>query len=453
MMHLRLGPTPSLRGTTRVPGDKSISHRSVLLGALAEGSSHIRGFLDGKDCQATIRVMTELGVSIEFDGPQAIRVHGVGLQGLQEPQQVLDCQNSGTTMRLLAGIMAGQPFHSILAGTRQLCGRPMGRVLTPLQAMGAHIHGRSQDQYAPLAFVPAADGLHGIAYALPVASAQVKSCILLAGLFAQGETAVTEPGPTRDHTERMLQAMGLEVQRENMPSVGDRERPRGYSRICLQAPAHLEPVDMQVPGDPSSAAFLLVAGTLVPDSCLRLLNVGCNRTRTGLMDALTAMGASITPRNPRMEGGERVADLEVAHVPLKAADFGGTDIVRMIDELPLLALACTQAEGTSTIRDARELRYKESDRIDDTVRQLQRLGAHIEGRPDGFLIHGPTPLQAAAVHSQSDHRLAMMLAVAGLLTAQDTIVHESEVTADSFPGFAAVLQELGASIQEVASRD
>ena len=453
MKHLTLGSTRSLRGTTRVPGDKSISHRSVLLGALAEGTSHVRGFLEGKDCQATIGVMTELGVRIEFEASQAIRIHGVGLQGLQEPHQVLDCQNSGTTMRLLAGILAGQEFHSILTGTRQLCSRPMGRVLAPLQAMGAHIHGRSQDKYAPLAFVPASRGLQGISYALPIASAQVKSCILLAGLFAKGETAVTEPGPTRDHTERMLQAMGLELQRERMTQAQGLELPSAYSRICLQAPDGLRPVDMQVPGDPSSAAFLLVAGALVPDSQLVLSNVGCNETRTGLMDALTVMGASITQRNSRMEAGELVAELEVMQVPLQAADFGGDDIVRMIDELPLLALVCTQAEGTSTIRDAQELRYKESDRIDDTVRQLRLFGANIEGRPDGFVIHGPTPLQAASVHSQGDHRLAMMLAVAGLLTAKDTMVHESQVTADSFPGFADVLQGLGASIQEVESRD
>ncbi len=451
MTHLTVGSTPALRGTIRVPGDKSISHRSVLLGALADGTSHIRGFLEGADCQATLKVMTALGVRIEFDGPQAIRIHGVGLQGLQEPHQVLDCQNSGTTMRLVAGILAGQKFQSILTGTRQLCSRPMGRILTPLQAMGAHVHGRSRDQYAPLALVPAARGLQGVAYALPVASAQVKSCLLLAGLFAAGETAVTEPGPTRDHTERMLQAMGLELQKERMTPA---PKPRGaYARICLQAPDNLRPLDMQVPGDPSSAAFLLVAGALVPDSRLRLSNVGCNETRTGLMEALIAMGASITQRNPRMEAGERVAELEVAQVPLQAADFGGDDIVRMIDELPLLALACTQAEGTSTIRDAQELRYKESDRIDDTVRQLSRLGADIEGRPDGFVIHGPTPLQAAAVHSRGDHRLAMMLTVAGLLTGKDTVVHESQVTADSFPGFVDVLQSLGASIEEVDSLD
>ena len=311
----------------------------------------------------------------------------------------------------------------------------MGRVLTPLQAMGAHIHGRSQDRLAPLTFVPAFGGLQGINYSMPVASAQVKSSILLAGLFAEGETVVVEPGPTRDHTERMLQAMGMELLIDE-------------SSVHLVAPTALRPVDLHVPGDPSSASFLLVAGTLVPDSRLILENVGCNETRTGLVDALCEMGASIQQRNWKMEAGEPVSDLVVETASLMAGEFGGSDIVRMIDELPLLALACTQAEGTSTIRDAQELRVKESDRIADTVNQLELLGADVEGRPDGFVINGPTPLHGAEVHSKGDHRLAMMLAVAGTLTVEDTTVHESQVTADSFPGFLEVLQELGGSARE-----
>ncbi len=440
MSHLILGATKSLRGTACVPGDKSISHRSVLLGALAEGDSHVRGFLDGRDCQATIKVMTELGACIESVRPREIKIQGVGLRGLQEPDQVLDCQNSGTTMRLLAGILAGQEFQSVASGSRQLCSRPMGRVLTPLQAMGAHIHGRSQDRFAPLTFVPAPGGLHGTTYSMPVASAQVKSSILLAGLFAEGETAVVEPGPTRDHTERMLQAMGMELLIEE-------------SSVHLVAPTALRPVDLHVPGDPSSASFLLVAGTLVPDSRLILPNVGCNETRAGLVDALCEMGASIQQRNRKMEAGEPVSDLVVETASLKAGEFGGSDIVRMIDELPLLVLACTQAEGTSTIKDAQELRVKESDRIADTVSQLELLGADVEGRPDGFVINGPTPLHGAAVHSKGDHRLAMMLAVAGMLTPEDTTVQESQVTADSFPGFLEVLQELGGSAREEESCD
>ncbi len=440
MSQMILGKTKSLRGTAFVPGDKSISHRSVLLGALAEGNSHIRGFLDGRDCQATINVMTELGVSIESVSPQEIRIQGVGLRGLQEPVQVLNCQNSGTTMRLLAGILAGQEFQSVVSGTRQLCSRPMRRVLTPLKAMSAHIHGRCQDRFAPLAFLPAPGGLHGISYTMPVASAQVKSSILLAGLFADGETAVLEPGPTRDHTERMLQAMGMELL-------------RGKSSVHLKGPTALQPMDMHVPGDPSSASFLLVAGALVPDSRLVLSNVGCNETRTGLIDALCEMGASIQQKNRRMEAGEPVADLVVETASLKACEFGGSDIVRMIDELPLLVLACTQAEGTSTIRDAQELRVKESDRIADTISQLELLGADLKSLPDGFVINGPTPLHGASVHSKGDHRLAMMLAVAGLLTAEDTIVQESQVTADSFPGFSDVLQVLGGNVWEEESCD
>ena len=438
MKQLILGSTAPLQGTVCVPGDKSISHRGVLLGAIAEGTSRIQGFLDGKDCQATVGIMTELGVPIKFNGPQELTVQGVGLYGLREPDQVLNCRNSGTTMRLLAGILAGQTFPSVVTGTRQLCSRPMGRILAPLKSMGAHVHGRSQDSYAPIAFVPVSNGLQGTSYVLPVASAQVKSCILLAGLFARGETVVTEPGPTRDHTERMLQAMDLELQRSG-------------SSVSLRAPESLSPLNIRIPGDPSSAAFLMVAGALVPDSQLKLSNVGCNETRTGLMEALKKMGASIQRHNNRFESGEPVADIAVEHGPLRACDFGGEIIVRMIDELPLLALACTQAEGISTIRDAQELRHKESDRIDDTVDQLRLLGADIEGRPDGFVIHGPTTLQAASVHSLGDHRLAMTLSIAGLLTAGDTVVQESQVTADSFPGFVGILQGLGAGIQEVDS--
>lgn len=440
MKQMILGPTVSLSGKTNVPGDKSISHRGVLLGALADGTSNIKGFLDGKDCQATVEIMAELGVQMEFRSPQELTIHGVGLHGLEEPNQVLNCQNSGTTMRLLAGILAGQEFQSITTGTRQLCSRPMGRVLLPLRDMGAHVHGRGQDKYAPLAFVPASKGLQGTTYVLPVASAQVKSCILLAGLFAEGETAVTEPGPTRDHTERMMQAMGLELQ-------------RGKSRVSMQAPKGLSPLNMRIPGDPSSAAFLMVAGALIPDSQLVLRNVGCNWTRTGLMEALKEMGASIEKQSQHYESGEQVADLSVKHGPLTARDFGGEIIVRMIDELPLLALACTQAEGTSTIRDAQELRVKESDRIADTVEQLRLLGADIEDRPDGFVIHGPTILHGASVNSLGDHRLGMMLAIAGLLTVKDTVVKESQVTADSFPGFVGALQGLGATIQEIESSD
>lgn len=317
----------------------------------------------------------------------------------------------------------------------------MARIIEPLQRMGARVHGRGGNRFAPLTFVPATDGLRGSVYALPVASAQVKSCLLLASLFSAGETVVTEPGPTRDHTERMLRAMG-----------GLLEATDGRG-IVSRAPERLQPLAMRVPGDASSAAFLVVAAALTPDSRVRLENVGCNETRTGLLDALHAMGASIARLQPTAEGGEDAADLVIQHRPLQAGEFGGELVVRMIDEVPLLVLACTQAEGTSVIRDAQELRVKESDRIADTVAQLRRLGADVEGAPDGFVVRGPTPLQGGAVHSRGDHRLAMMLSVAGLLTDADTVVQEAQVTDDSFPGFARTLTQLGADVVEEEDRE
>ncbi len=435
MMQLRIGPGSRLQGELQVPGDKSLSHRALMLGALAEGTSHISGFLHGRDCHATAEIMQAMGVTVTFPSPTAVTIQGVGLHGLQEPYGVLNCDNSGTTMRLLSGILAGQPFTSVVTGTRQLCSRPMGRIVTPLRAMGAHIHGRMQDQYAPLTFVPAPQNLAGITYELPVASAQVKSCILLASLFARGVTTVVEPGPTRDHTECMLRSMGVDVEQTT-------------GTIRLLAPSRLQPLAMRIPGDISSAAFIVLAACLVPDSRIVLPNLGCNPTRTGFLDALQTMGATLRWRNRRVAGGEPVGDLHVVSSALTATEFSGDLVVRMIDELPLLALACTQATGTSVIRDAQELRVKESDRIDDTVHQLRRLGANVEGTPDGFVIHGPTPLRGAAVHSEGDHRLAMMLAVAGLVASADVIVHDAQVTADSFPDFASSLRQLGANIRE-----
>lgn len=438
---LRIGPGAPLRGPARIPGDKSISHRAVLLGSLADGRSRIVGFLDGRDCRATVDVMRALGARIDLAVPGEMHIRGAGLRGLQEPRAVLDCRNSGTTMRLLAGLLAGQAFTSVATGTRQLCGRPMARIIEPLQRMGAHVHGRGGDRFAPLTFVPATDGLRGCVYALPVASAQVKSCLLLASLFSTGETVVTEPGPTRNHTERMLRAMGGLIEETD------------GRRIVSRAPARLQPLAMRVPGDASSAAFLVVAATLTPDSRVRLENVGCNETRTGLLDALQVMGASIARLQPTTEGGEDAADLVIQHSPLRAGEFGGDLVVRMIDEVPLLVLACTQAEGTSVIRDAQELRVKESDRIADTVAQLRRLGADVEGTPDGFVVRGPTPLQGGTVDSRGDHRLAMMLSVAGLLTDADTVVQDAQVTDDSFPGFAQTLAQLGADAVEEEERE
>ncbi|HHW84923.1 MAG TPA: 3-phosphoshikimate 1-carboxyvinyltransferase [Chloroflexi bacterium] len=422
----------ALTGACSVPGDKSISHRAVMFGSIAEGDTHVRNFLDGGDCRATIEVMRGLGVQIDVITPTELIVHGRGLDGLQEPTNVLDCGNSGTTIRLLTGLLVGQSFTTFLNGTAQIRRRPMGRIVRPLRGMGADIMGRQNGDYAPLGIRPAR--LRGMEYTMPVASAQVKSCLLLAGLYAHGLTVVIEPGPARDHTERMLAAMGAPV-----AVYGNKvssERP--------QSP--LKALDITVPGDISSAAFLLVAGAITPGSHITIHGVGVNPTRTGIVEALMEMGARIAFTNPREEGGEPVADLVVTSSPLRGTTFGGERIVTMIDELPILAVAATQAEGRTIVRDAHELRVKETDRIATTVSELRKLGAHIEPTPDGFIIDGPTPLIGAPVESHDDHRLAMAMAVAGLVAKGQTVVHGAEVTGDSFPGFEVTLQALGADL-------
>jgi 3-phosphoshikimate 1-carboxyvinyltransferase len=403
-----------------------------MFASIADGVSKVRNFLDGGDCRSTIQVMRDLGVEIETPTPTELVIHGRSVDGLQEPNSVLDCGNSGTTIRLLTGLLAGQKFTSILNGTAQIRRRPMGRIVQPLRGMGAQIIGRQNGQYAPLGIAPVR--LRGMEYDMPVASAQVKSCLLLAGLYAEGLTIVREPGPARDHTERMLQAMGAPIQ-----VVG--------RTISSERPTEpLQPIDIAVPGDISSAAFLLVAGAIVPDSRLTITGVGVNPTRTGIIDALLEMGAHIEFKNERDQAGEPVADLEVRHSELRAATFGGQQIVTMIDELMVLAVAATQAYGRTVIRDAGELRVKETDRIASTVTELRKLGAKIEPTEDGFIIDGPTPLTGAPVESQDDHRLAMAMTVAGLVAKGSTMVYGAEVTADSFPGFEVTLQALGAKL-------
>ena len=432
MTHITITPGHALTGDCSVPGDKSISHRAVIFGGIAEGETHIRNFLDGGDCRSTVEVMRRLGVEIEVATPTDLVVQGRGLDGLQEPHDVLDCGNSGTTIRLLLGLLAGQKFTSFLTGTAQIRRRPMGRVTRPLRGMGADILGRQNGDYAPLGIRPAR--LRGVEYDMPVASAQVKSCILLAGLYSQGLTVVREPGPARDHTERMLAAMGAPVYVYGRKVTA--ERPDGP----------LKPLDITVPGDLSSAAFLLAAGAIVPGSDLTIRDVGVNPTRTGFVDALQAMGAQINYHNERTEGGEPVADLEVCYSELHGATFGGEQIVTMIDELPILAVAASQARGRTVVRDAGELRVKETDRIATTVGELRKLGAKIEPTADGFIIDGPTQLTGAPVEGHEDHRLAMAMTIAGLAAARQTVVYGSHVTADSFPGFEVTLQALGARL-------
>lgn len=422
-----------LQGQCSVPGDKSISHRAVIFGAIAEGRTYIRNFLNGHDCRATVGIMRALGVRIDISNTRLV-VHGVGLNGLKEPENVLDCDNSGTTMRLMAGLLAGQQFPSILNGTAQIRGRPMDRIVDPLHLMQAQVFGRQNGKYAPLTVVPSR--LKSIEYLMPVASAQVKSCLLLAGLYAHGLTVVRQPGPARDHTERMLGAMGAPV-----TALGDTihsERP--------QTP--LQPLDITVPGDISSAAFLLVAASAQPDSDLTIVDVGINDTRTGIVDALSEMGASIRYKDRTSQGGEPMATLVISGGGLRGMEFGGEQIVTMIDELPVLAVAATQAEGRTIVRDAQELRVKETDRIATTVVELQKMGAKIQETPDGFMVDGPTQLHGTDVDSHGDHRLAMALAVASLIAKGETTIYNAHVTADSFPGFEATLQALGVNVQE-----
>ncbi|HIQ04796.1 MAG TPA: 3-phosphoshikimate 1-carboxyvinyltransferase [Anaerolineae bacterium] len=432
-MNLRVRRSHTLRGRIAVPGDKSISHRALILGALAEGETRVRGFLPGGDPLATVNNLRRLGVEIEELAPDRVIVHGRGLEGLHEPEEVLDCVNSGTTMRLLAGVLAGLPFTSVLTGSAQLRRRPVGRITTPLRQMGATVLGRDKGRLPPVAI--AGGNLRGIEYELPVPSAQTKSAVLLAGLSADGLTVVREPGPARDHTERMLRAMGAPI--EVMGHIITSERPN----------RPLTPLDVTIPGDISSASFLIVAAVLAPDSDLTIESVGVNPTRTGLLDVLRRMGADIELSNEREVSGEPVADLRVRTSDLQAGSVSGDDVVRMIDEFPVLAVAATQAQGVTEVRDASELRVKETDRIATTVTELRRLGALIEERPDGFVIEGPTPLYGTHVESHGDHRLAMALTIAGLVAAHETLVMDADCIADSFPGFEKLLIRIGAHLE------
>jgi 3-phosphoshikimate 1-carboxyvinyltransferase len=414
-----------------VPGDKSISHRALLLGAIAQGVSTVRKWLPADDCQATLSALGDLGVTVERVSPTELLVHGAGLRGLSPPAAPIDCRGSGTTIRLLAGILAGQPFTGTLDGHAGLRRRPMERVAIPLREMGAAVE--SQDGCPPLTIT--GRNLHSINYRLPVASAQVKSAVLLAGLYARGQTIVHQPAPSRDHTERMLRAQGV-----NIEALND---------IITLTPSTqpLAPFPLTVPADFSSASFPLVAASLVPGADVTLEGVGVNPTRTGLLDVLGAMGAGVESLNQAEQGGEPVADLVASYRGLKGAEVSGGIVVRMIDEFPIFAVAATQAQGETLVRDARELRVKETDRIASVVAELRALGAPIEERDDGFTVEGPARLRGAQVQSHGDHRLAMALVVAGLIAEGETIVDGAEVIDDSFPGFVSLMRGLGAEIE------
>jgi len=432
MKQLTITGGPALRGSVDVPGDKSITHRALLLSALATGASHIRGALLEGDCLATLNCLRAMGAPISVsdrDGGATVQVAGKGIRGLHAPAEALYCERSGTSMRLLCGILAGQRFDSTLTGDEQLLRRPMGRIVKPLRLMGATItdHGGCAPLYA------IGSPLQSIDYTLPVASAQVKSAILLAGLMAEGITTTRSPAVSRDHTERMLRALGASVHIDG-------------TVVSIEPADSLAPLDMVVPGDISSAAFLLAAGATIPGSDIIVKNVGLNPTRTGILDVLQFMGADITILDQREVGGEPAGDLQVRAGPLQGVEIGGDVIPRLIDELPVLATIATQAEGVTTIRDAAELRVKETDRIEGIVSQLRRLGAKIESRPDGMVIEGPSRLTGASVAGGGDHRVTMSLLIAGLLAEGSTTVAGAEFIDDSYPGFVDTLCQLGMEV-------
>lgn len=419
-----------LRGRVRVPGDKSVSHRAVMLGALAEGTTHVRGFLEGEDTRATAKVFEQLGVRIQTPSASERIVHGVGLHGLRSSAAPLDCGNAGTGMRLLAGVLAGQAFDSTLIGDASLSKRPMRRVIEPLSRMGAVIE--SEEGGVPPLRIRGGCALQGIEYTLPVASAQVKSALLLAGLYAQGDTVVHEPHPTRDYTERMLAAFGWPI-----------EFSPGHAR--LSGGHRLRATDVNVPADFSSAAFFLVAASIVPGSELRLEAVGMNPRRTGLLTALRRMGADIREENATEQGGEPVADLVVRHAPLHGIEVDGELAPDMIDEFPALFIAAACAVGTTTVRDAAELRVKESDRIATMAQGLRALGVDVEEHPDGATIV-PGLIGGGTVDSHGDHRIAMSFAMAAQRAQGEVRIGDIANVATSFPGFETLARGCGVAL-------
>ncbi|PHA03698.1 3-phosphoshikimate 1-carboxyvinyltransferase [Bacillus pseudomycoides] len=415
-----------LNGTIFVPGDKSISHRAVMFGAIAEGTTKITNFLQGEDCLSTIACFQKLGIKIEQNGND-VTVYGKGLQKLVEPTEVLDVGNSGTTIRLMLGILANASFHCTVIGDSSIGKRPMKRVTEPLRQMGAKIDGRKDGQFTPLSI--RGGNIKGIHYYSPVASAQVKSAILLAGLQGEGVTTVTEPLQSRDHTERMLRAFGCCVTVDGLT-------------VSLEGGQKLSAVNIEVPGDISSAAFFLVAGAIVPKSKIVLKNVGLNPTRTGILDVLSQMGANLSIENIRNEEFEPSGDITIETSQLRGIEISGALIPKLIDEIPILALLATQAEGTTVIKDAEELKVKETNRIDTVVNELKKLGARIEATEDGMIVHEKTQLHGNVVNSHGDHRIGMMLGIASCIADGEVIIESSEAVAVSYPNFFKQLQVL-----------
>ncbi|MDR7434699.1 MAG: 3-phosphoshikimate 1-carboxyvinyltransferase [Armatimonadota bacterium] len=424
-MDLVVTPAPRLRGRIFPPGDKSISHRAVMLSAIAEGETVVEGFLWAADCIQTVRCMRRLGVPIEEEAHRLV-VHGVGLRGLREAEDVLDAGNSGTTMRLLCGILAGQPFYTVMTGDASLRRRPMDRVVVPLREMGARIEGRMGGKYAPLSIH--GGNLRGIDYSLPVPSAQVKSAVLLAGLYAEGSTTIRESIPSRDHTERMLTVFGAEVS-------------RGTQWVTVKPPERLYGTKIQVPGDFSSAAFFIVAAAAHPRAEVVIQNVGLNPTRTGALEVLREMGAQVEVIPHGEVGGEPVGEIFVRGGPLRGVRIEGDRIPRLIDEIPILCIAAAVAEGETVIEGAGELRVKESDRLAAIAIGLRALGITVEELPEGLVIRGGR-FRGGRVHSFGDHRIAMAFAIAGLLSEEPVMIEETDCIVISFPGFKEALQQL-----------
>lgn len=415
-----------LNGEINIPGDKSISHRSIMFGAISEGTTTVTNFLTGDDCLSTISCFQKLGVEIIVE-EEKVTIHGNGLEGLKEPSEVLDVGNSGTTIRLMLGILAGRPFLSTIMGDTSIGKRPMTRVTKPLKEFGAIIDGRNSGEYTPITV--RGGNLKGIEYVLPVASAQVKSSILFAGLQAEGRTTIIEPSKTRDHTERMIGHFGGEVEVDGLT-------------VSVTGGQTLKGTEVHVPGDISSAAFFLVAGAIVPNSEITLRNVGLNPTRTGIIDVMQEMGADIQMVNEQTDAFEPVCDISIRTSSLKGMTIAGDMIPRLIDEIPVIALLATQAEGVTVIKDAEELKVKETNRIDTVVEELTKLGARIEATDDGMIIYGKSTLSGGTVSSHGDHRIGMMLAIAGLICQDETNLENQEAISVSYPNFFTHLESL-----------
>ena len=433
-LHWTVPPARTFAGEVRVPGDKSVSHRAVMLGAIANGETEVTGFLEAEDTRATVRAVRALGVAIESDGAGALRIRGAGREGLEPPAAPLDLGNSGTGLRLLTGLLAGQSFDSTLVGDESLSRRPMRRIAEPLGRMGARVE-TAPGGTPPLA-VRGGRRLAGIEHRLEVPSAQVKSCLLLAGLYARGRTRVEEPAPTRDHTERMLAGFGYEV-----------ERLRGETALAGGGELSAQPV--AVPGDLSSAAFFLVGACIAPRGRIRIPGVGVNPTRDGVLRILERMGASVALENRRDSGGEPVADLVARASRLRGIEIESDLVALGIDEIPVLLLAAARAEGVTVLRGAGELRVKESDRLAAMEEGLRRLGVPVQARPDGMVVHGRRePFRAACVASRGDHRIAMTFALAALAADGPVEIEDCANVATSFPGFTTEVRAAGVEVEE-----